>query len=148
MGQKPRSYGWSPEQMARINARREARGADLYIDEDMGDGDYMERYESESGKYGAKATQRKPAFPSKRPSTLDAYNGQKSPRDKMAERGSMKDEAKARTEEFRKKFKPEGSMGIEKSVGSEAEKLKRNRGMGISTPSYLQGSYNRIGATA
>ena len=30
----------------------------------------------------------------------------------------------------------------------EAEKLKRNGGMGISTPSSLQGSYNRIGAIA
>jgi hypothetical protein len=53
MAKKPRSYGWSPEQMARINARREARGADLYIDKKMGGEDYMNRYESESGKYGA-----------------------------------------------------------------------------------------------
>lgn len=145
---KPRNYGWTPEQLARINARREARGKDLYVDKKMGGLDYMDRYESESGKYGAKEATSKPAFPSERPSTLDAYKGQKSLRDKRTERGSMKDEANARTEEFAKKFKPEGSMGIEKSVGSEAEKLKRNRRMGIGTPSLLQDSFNRIGATA
>jgi hypothetical protein len=129
--------------MERINDRRAARGQEQLVNSNNDEEEYYEDQPETKPK-----AQRGPAFPSKRPSTLDAYKGQKSLGERMAERGSMKDEAKARTEEFRKKFKPEGSMGIEKSVGSEAEKLKRNRGMGISTPSYLQGSYNRIGATA
>ena len=135
MAKKPRSYGWSPEQMARINARREARGADLYIDEDMGDVDYMKRYESESGKYGAKATQRKPAFPSERPSGLDKYRGQKSLSERM-------EESKAG---FSERFAPKGALGDTMKTNSEIGKIKRKPGMGISTPA-LQSSYSRFTA--
>jgi hypothetical protein len=125
---RERNYGWSPEQLARINARREARGQDLYIDKKMGGVDYMDKYKSESEKYASKATQSKPAFPSERPQKI-----------------SLKDRTKARTEEFAKRFKPKGSMGIEKSVQSEAAKLKKKPVMGIGTPS-LQGSFNRFTA--
>jgi hypothetical protein len=135
MAKKPRNYGWSPEQMARINARREARGADLYIDKKMGGEDYMNRYESESGKYGAKSGQRKPAFPSERPSALDQYKGQKSLSERMSERGSMKSEIQDRNR----------AMQVGRAVESENEKRKRKGGMGISTPS-LQGSYSRFTA--
>lgn len=58
---------------------------------------------------------------------------------------SMRDEAKARTEEFSKRFKPKGSMRIESAVKSEAENMKRKRGIGIGTPS-IQDSFNRFTA--
>jgi len=135
MAKKPRDYGWSPEQMARINARRQTKGKDLYIDKDMGGGDYMNRYESESGKYGAKATPNKPAFPSERPSALDQYKGQKGLRERMAENGSMK-----------KEMEDENRLRqVGRSVESEVEKMKRKPTMGISTPS-LQSSFNRFTA--
>jgi hypothetical protein len=135
MAKKPRDYGWSPEQMARINARREARGKDLYIDKDMGGEDYMNRYKSESGKYGAKSTPNKPAFPSERPSALDQYKAQKGLRERMDGKGSMK-----------KDMEDENRLRqVGRSIESEVEKMKRKPTMGIRTPS-LQGSYNRFTA--
>jgi hypothetical protein len=133
MDKKSRNYGWSPEQLARINARREARGKDLYIDRRMGDLDYKDRYDSESDKYGAKATQRKPAFPSERSSGLDQYKAQKGLRERMAERGSLKDEMKEKNM----------ARKIGLSVESEEEKRKKKKGMGISTPS-IKNSFNRM----
>jgi hypothetical protein len=133
---KPRNYGWSPEQMARINARREARGKDLYIDKKMGGADYMNKYESESGKYRAKSAQAKPAFPSERPSALDQYKGQKGLRERMAERGSLKDEMEEKNR----------ASQVGRAVESEDEKRKRKGGKGIGTPNTLQGSYNRVTA--
>ena len=135
MTRRPRNYGWSPEQLARINARREARGQDLYIDEKMGGLDYMDKYKSESEKYAAKATQGKPAFPSERPSALDQYKGQKGLRERMAEMGSLKGEIQDKNR----------ASQVGRAVESEDEKRKRNRGMGISTPS-LQSSFNRFTA--
>jgi len=135
MAKKPRSYGWSPEQMARINARRQTKGKDLYIDKKMGGEDYMNRYESESGKYGAKSGQRKPAFPSERPSGLDKYRGQKSVRERM-------EESKAG---FSERFAPKGTLGDTMKTNSEIGKIKRKPGMGISTPA-LQSSYSRFTA--
>jgi hypothetical protein len=135
MAKKPRNYGWSPEQMARINARRQAKGKDLYIDKDMGGEDYMNRYESESGKYGSKAAPNKPAFPSERPSALDQYKGQKSLSERMAEKGSLKSEIQDKNR----------ASQVGRAVKSEDEKRKRKGGKGISTPS-LQGSYNRFTA--
>ena len=150
---RERSYGWSPEQMARINARREARGKDPYIDKNMRYEDYAGRYESAGQKYSPQ-------------NQISTQAPQKSLRERRLEKGSMKDEArarteefskrfnpkvsmkdeaKARTEEFSKRFNPKGSMRIESAVESEAEKLKRKRGIGISTPS-IQGSYNRFTA--
>jgi hypothetical protein len=132
---KPRNYGWSPEQMARINARREARGKDLYIDKRMGSADYMNKYESESGKYGAKSAQAKPAFPSERPSGLDQYKAQKGLRERMAERGSLKDEMEEKNR----------SRQVNRSVESEIDKMKRKQNQGISTPS-IKSSFNRMTA--
>jgi hypothetical protein len=133
MAKKPRNYGWSPEQMARINARREARGADLYIDKKMGGLDYMNRYESESGKYGAESVQAKQARPSERPSGLDKYRGQKSVREKM-------EESKAG---FSERFAPKGTLADTMKTQSEIGKIKRKPGMGISTPT-LQSSFSRF----
>lgn len=125
---RERNYGWSPEQLARINARREARGQDLYIDKKMGGVDYMDKYKSESEKYAAKATQSKPAFPSERPQKI-----------------SLKDRAKARTEEFAKKFKPKGSMGIERGVkGVSSGVMKSGIRGGVGTS--MQDSYNQFTA--
>jgi hypothetical protein len=134
MAKKPRHFNWSPEQMARVNARREARGKDLYIDKRMDSDDYMDRYEPEKERYGKKENQRKPSFSTYRPSALDQYKSQKGLGERMAERRS----------DFKSKFKPSGSMAIEKNVASEATKLNK-RGKGISTPS-LQGSFNRFTA--
>jgi hypothetical protein len=120
--------------MERINARRAARGREQLVNLNNS---YQENDEQ--------AIQRKPALSSERSSALDQYKGQKSLRERMAERGSIKDEAKARSEEFAKRFKPKGSMGIGKSVESEAAKLKKKPVMGIGTPS-LQGSFNRFTA--
>jgi hypothetical protein len=69
---RKRTYGWSPEQLARINARREARGQEAYIDKRFSDQDYAKKYIGESESYAAnKNKPATPAFPSKRPSALD-----------------------------------------------------------------------------
>lgn len=132
-------YGWTPEQLERINARRARKGqGELVNTSDMGG--YAEQGDSDE-KPQAK---RKPAFPTDRPSALDQYKGQKGLGERMAEQDSMKDEAEERKKEFAKKFKPAGAMAIEKNVASEAAKLNK-RGVGISTPS-IQKSYKRITA--
>jgi hypothetical protein len=122
-------YGWTPEQMERINARRAAGGRDKLVN--LNNPQYEEEsYETEE----RPQAKRKPAFPTDRPSALDQYKGQKGLGERMAERRS----------DFKSKFKPAGAMAIEKNVASEAAKLNK-RGKGISTPS-IQGSYNRITA--
>ena len=116
---RKRTYGWSPEQLARINARREARGQEAYIDKRFNDPDYAKRYIGESESYAAKKNKpATPAFPSERPSALDQYKGQKSVRDRMAERpsalgqpSSMESRRAIADEEFRKKF-GKGQKGI------------------------------------
>jgi hypothetical protein len=149
-------YGWTQEQLDRINASRAKRGQDKLVNtRDTGGyaGRNEERARDSFNKYaqsmgmntyeqgGAEEqpkTERKPAFPTDRPSALDQYKGQKGLGERMAERRS----------DFKSKFKPAGAMAIEKNVASEAAKLnKRGKGIstGISTPS-IQGSYNRITA--
>lgn len=132
---RERNYGWSPEQMARINARREARGADLYIDKRMGNEDYMDKYKSEAGRYAERKNKSKPAFPSERPSALDQYKGQKGLRERMAEKGSLKSEIQDKNR----------ASQVARAVESEDEKRKRKGNKGISTPS-LQSSFNRFTA--
>lgn len=58
-----RSYGWSPEQMARINARREARGQDPYIDRRMRED---EGYRSEYTTAGEDYAKRQESLASKK----------------------------------------------------------------------------------
>jgi hypothetical protein len=121
---KEGNYAWSPRQMERINARRAASGREQLVNLRNPQEDNEE-----------KATQRKPAFPSERPSALDQYKGQKGLRERMAEKGSFKSEIQDRSR----------AIQVARAVESEDEKRKRNRGMGISTPS-LQSSYNRFTA--
>ena len=113
-------YAYSPEQLARINERRQARGGDILVDKKFNDPDYAKRYTSESESYAAKKNKpATPAFPSERPSALDQYKGQKSLTDRMAERpsalgnqpSSMESRRAIADEEFRKKF-GKGQKGI------------------------------------
>ena len=113
-------YAYSPEQLARINERRQARGRDILVDKKFNDPDYAKRYTSESESYAAKKNKSAtPAFPSERPSALDQYKGQKSLADRMAERpsalgnqpSSMESRRAIADEEFRKKF-GKGQKGI------------------------------------
>ena len=113
-------YAYSPEQLARINERRQARGGDILVDKKFNDPDYAKRYTSESESYAAKKNKpATPAFPSERPSALDQYKGQKSVTDRMAERpsalgnqpSSMESRRAIADEEFRKKF-GKGQKGI------------------------------------
>jgi hypothetical protein len=157
-------YGWTPEQMERINARRARRGQGELVNT-IDTGGYAGRNEERArdsfnkyarsmgmntyGQGGAEEqpqAKRKPAFPTDRPSALAEYKSQQGLGKRMAARGSMEDEAEERKEEFAKRFKPAGAMAIEKNVAAEAAKLNK-RGKGISTPS-LQGSFNRFTATA
>jgi hypothetical protein len=114
------NYGYSPEQLARINARRQARGRDILVDKKFNDPNYEKRYIGESESYAAKKN--KPAMPestSERPSALDQYKKQKSLSDRMAERpsalgnqpSSMESRRVIADEEFRKKF-GKGQKGI------------------------------------
>jgi hypothetical protein len=49
---RERTYGWSPKQLAQINARREARGQDPYIDRRMReDAGYRSDYTTASEDY-------------------------------------------------------------------------------------------------
>lgn len=124
---KEGNYAWSPRQMERINARRAARGREQLVN--LRNPQYQEESEDQP------KTQRKPAFPSERPSALDQYKGQKSLSERMAERGSLKSEIQDRNR----------AMQVGRAVESENEKRKRKGSKGISTPS-LQGSYSRFTA--
>jgi len=125
---RKRTYGWSPEQLARINARREARGQEAYIDKRFSDEDYAKRYIGQSESYAAKKN--KPAMPestSERPSALDQYKEQKSLRDRMAERpsalgnqpSSMESRRAIADEEFRRKT-GRGAKGISTPMTKDA----------------------------
>jgi len=49
-----RTYGWSPKQMVRINAQREARGQDPYVDARMkSDAAYREQYQQAGDDYSS-----------------------------------------------------------------------------------------------
>ena len=117
-------YGWSPRQMERINARRAARGREQLVNRNN---PYQDNDEQ--------AIQRKPAFPSERPSALDQYKGQKGLRERMAEKGSLKSEIQDKNR----------ASQVGRAVESEDEKRKRKGSKGISTPS-LQSSFNRFTA--
>lgn len=109
---KKGSYGWSPRQMEKINARRSNRGQEKLIN--------VNNYEEED--QPQPQTQRKPAFPSERPSALDQYKGQKSLSDRMAERPSALGNQPS-------------SMESRRAIADEEFRRKTGRGAkGISTP--------------
>ena len=137
MAKKPRNYGWSPEQLARINARREARGQDLYIDKKMGGLDYMDKYKKGSLEYAERKqkNQNKPTFSSEQFSPLSQYAGRESLSDKMSALPSIRERMQNES-----RLKQVGGA-VEREVG----KMKKKPIMGISTPS-LQDSYNRVTA--
>jgi hypothetical protein len=120
---KEGKYGWSPRQMERINARRAARGQEQLVNLNN---PYKEDQED---------ARKIPAYPSQRPSALDQYKGQKSLRERMAEKGSLKSEIQDKNR----------ASQVGRAVKSEDEKRKRKGGKGISTPS-LQSSFNRFTA--
>ena len=128
---KEGNYGWSPRQMERINDRRAARGQEQLVNSNNDEEEYYEDQPE---------TQRKPAFPSNRPSALDAYKGQKSLGERMAERPSTLDAYKEKNKAL------QANRAVEGAVKEENEERKRKGGKGISTPSSIQGSYNRFTA--
>ena len=130
------NYAYSPEQLARINARREARGRDILVDKKFDDPDYGKRYIGESESYAAKKNKpATPAFPSKRPSALDQYKGQKSLTDRMAERPSALGNQPS-------------SMESRRAIEDEEFRRKTGRGQkGISTP-MTKSAMERVMGTA
>jgi hypothetical protein len=122
---KEGNYAWSPRQMERINTRRAAKGREQLVNLRNPQEDEEE-----------KVTQRKPAFPSERPSALDQYKGQKSLSERMAEKGSLKSGIQDKNR----------AIQVARAVESENEKRKRKGGMGVGTPNTLQDSYNRVTA--
>ena len=116
------NYGYSPEQLARINERRQAKGRDILVDKKFDDPDYAKRYTSESKSYAEKKNKpATPAFPSERPSALDQYKGQKSLTDRMAERPSA--------------LNQQDSMASRRAIEDEEFRRKAGRGAKrISTP--------------
>jgi len=147
-------YGWTQEQLDRINARRARKGqGELVNTRDTGGyaGRNEERARDSFNKYAQSMgmetyeqteeenpeAERKPAFPTDRPSALEQYKDQKGLGERMAERGSLEDE-------FRKKIQAKRLMDIEEKIAAEAAKLNK-RGKGISTPS-IQDYFNRFTA--
>lgn len=157
---RARTYGWSPEQLARINARREARGQEAYIDKRFSDQDYAKRYTGESESYAAKKN--KPAM--SRP--VGDGMEEMSLKDRQAKRtadfrkqfspdGSMNAESKARTADFRKNFNQSpsslnqpSSMESRRAIADEEFRRKMGRGAkGISTP-MTKSAMDRVMGTA
>jgi len=124
------NYGYSPRQLARINARREARGRDILVDKKFGNPDYAKKYIGESESYAAKKN--KPAMPestSERPSALDQYKKQKSLRDRMAERPSALGQP--------------SSMASRRAIADEEFKKKFGKSKGVN-PENIGGAYKKV----
>jgi len=144
---KERNYNWTPRQMARVNARREARGQEALVNKKFSDPDYAKRYMEESDIYSEKLQKRTGAL-NQAPKTMPLTTGQEEPELSLKERFAQ------RTEAFKKKFEPTSPIGKPSMMPStraiEEEELRRKRGMGakgISTPT-LQGSMDKITGTA
>ena len=135
---RERTYGWTPEQLARINARREARGQDAYIDKRFNDPDYAKKYTGESESYSAKKQ--------RGPSTLP----------KVEEpRKSLFGTREERNADFKKRFesrftdigKP-STMPSNRAIKDEEFLRKTGKGAkGISTP-MTKGSMDKVMGTA
>lgn len=115
---RPAQYGWSPEQLARINARREARGQQSLLDTKMGRGDYVDRYAAENEKYS-----RKKGMAPAEMEEEDMPLSQKMKRDQMRARA----ERESRQQQFKSKF------------SNPMKPMQR----GVSTPS-MEDSYSRF----
>ena len=145
-----REFGWSPEQLARVNARREMGGKDPYLDVKMGDPDYMSRYQEELSKflqrYGANQRSDAKVAPesleSRQELSKNEFQERFTPKKSMRElaeertndfqerftpRKSMRELAEERTSEFQKRFAPTGSMRINANVRSQAGNLKNKK---------------------
>jgi len=118
-------YNWTPDQMERINARRARRGQEKLVNTKYG-------YEGEDSDENQVSPVMKKSQPEST-SALDQYKSQKGLRERMAERGSLKDEMKEKNM----------ARKIGLAVESEEEKRKKKKGMGISTPS-IKNSFNRM----
>lgn len=110
------NYGWTPQQMARVNSRREARGQQPLLDNKMGDEEYM-------GQYASYSSQMKPKTSGIPKSQYD-IEGEKPLKEKMEE-----DQNAFRERFLKKQVLPSAMGGM--------------RG-GISFPS-IASSYSRIG---
>jgi hypothetical protein len=88
------SYGWSPKQMERINARRAARGREQLIN--------LRNIETEEDLQKAQNLVAS-SKDTRKPVTMQAKAGAT----------DMGKEAEERTKKFREKFKPKGSMAAE-----------------------------------
>ena len=108
-------YGWTPEQMERINERRAKRGQ-----EELRNLYYEDRPQEERQRPVARPAQ-----------------------DSEDEEESLKARQAKRTEEFRKKFGAKGLMGIERGVKSSfPSAIKKGIKGGVGT-STLTDAYNR-----
>lgn len=139
-----KNFNWTPRQMARVNARREARGQEAYVNTKFENPDYANRYEKELGTLKSKGF----GASKQTPSTMPLPAGGEEPELSLKERFAQ------RTEAFNKKFEPTSPIGKPSMMPStraiEEEELRRKRGMGakgISTPT-LQGSMDKITGAA
>ena len=98
------NYGWSPRQMERINERRAKRGQEELRNR---------RYEDEPEEERQRPSVRPTPSPATSPSPSPALSPAPTPVEYSEESPSMAAEAFQRTGEFRKKFKPAGSMAAQ-----------------------------------
>lgn len=115
------SYGWTPDQMARINARRAAQGQEELVN--IRDQEVIPQR--------ARSTSSIPVAPAEQDKT-------KSLKERMAE--NTADLKKKKEEEeiaFRRKFAPSGTSQIQKSVQMQTAGLRGAGGIksGLSSPS-------------
>ncbi len=133
---RERNYNWSPQQMARVNARREARGQEALVNKKFADPDYAEKYIDEAEAYSTRKQ--------RGPSTL--------PKAGEPPTSSLKT-AEDRSADFRKRFEARlsgGSLGrpsmapSTRAIEEEEFRKKTGRGAkGVSTPS-IKGSMDRV----
>ncbi len=121
------SYGWSPKQMERINARRAARGREQLIN--------LRNIETEEDLQKAQNLVAS-SKDTRKPVTMQAKVGAT----------DMRKEAEERTKKFREKFKPKGSMAAEYGVKSRFPSAMKNGvkgGVGV-----MQNSLDRLSGAA
>jgi hypothetical protein len=111
------NYGWTPQQMARVNAQRESRGQRPLLDNKMRDDEYM-------GQYDSYLSQMKPKAGGTPKSPYD-IEGEKPLKEKMEE------EQNAFRERFLKRQMLPSSMGGMRGA--------------VSSPTYISRSYDVMG---
>jgi hypothetical protein len=117
------SYGWSPRQMERINARRAERGKEQLVN--IRNPITEEQYNM-------------------------VLKGKSQPASKLEDdeeepEMSLKERSEERTKKFMEKFTPKGSMGIERGVkGRSSGIMKKGIRGGVGTS--MQDSYNQFTA--